>query len=82
MASVTTESWLPPATMLTSKAYAPTGAVPIKESYTATQDHGDVQPRLLLGALSESVALFQLGSELTPMSPIATEGCAEAHSFG
>lgn len=60
-----------PMTKFILKGCATTGTMPI------TQDHGDFQSKLLPAAMS-SVVLWDLGSEMVSMVPVATEGHAEA----
>lgn len=75
-----------PMIMLASEEFAPTGFMPLletfatnqdheviltQEAYGATQDHDDVWPRLLQGAVSGSGILCWPSSELTSMNPVA-----------
>lgn len=56
--------------------------MPIQNFCFATQDHGDIQPRLLLGATFRSMVLGQLDSELITLASVATKGYAESRSLG
>lgn len=80
------ESELLPMIMLASEEFAPTGFMPLLETFASNQDHEviltqeayvanqdlvDVWPRLLQGAMSGSVILCWPSSELTSMNPVA-----------
>lgn len=67
--------------MSMSKGCASPKAMSIQDSCTTTQDHGDIQFKLQLGAMSGSMALLWPDSELTSMAPVATEGNSEACSL-
>lgn len=73
------ESELLPMIMLASEEFAPTRFMPLLETFATnqdhevilTQDHVDVWPKLLQGAMSGSVILCWPSSELTSMNPVA-----------